>query len=37
MLKKGKMFENLGKNVQIWEYFENGQLNAIYARNKLLE
>ena len=26
--KKGKIFDNLGKNVQIWENFENGQVNA---------
>ena len=24
--KKGKIFENLSKNIQIWKYFEKGQV-----------
>ena len=38
ILKKGKTFENLGKNVQTLKNFEEGRwLHAIIARNKLLE
>ena len=38
-VKKGKIFENLGKNVQnLKKYFEKGRrLRVIIARNKLLE
>ena len=33
--KKGNVFENFGKNVKIWEYFEKGQVHACACMKQL--